>query len=333
MSANLHTEPLRATNQPFRHYYTPPDTVSRRPKPPAAAGKTLDAGRSSRTTTTSSPGDIAGRCTALAVALVSVTASAPPVTTAAPRRTRRSPPRVLFLECAGSCSCACPLRAPALSPTIDAGQGPAPRPGISVATGLHRMSARPTDHSGQPPRAGEIAKEKCSSFAKTQPAPHPASALILAWTLTRSCTPMELKPADRLAASTSMTLQDQKDAGRSPSPTPGGPALHPRPRFARPRPLLGPPNRTHRRRHRCESTTRRNMPPDRRCLQRRLWTFPNAAIQARATSVNSCQKNFSRRTHTAPLSTTTSRIDARPSLYAALFTSLYHKLAATMPHN
>ncbi len=147
MSANLHTEPLRATNQPFRHYYTPPDTVSRRPKPPAAAGKTLDAGRSSRTTTTSSPGDIAGRCTALAVALVSVTASAPPVTTAAPRRTRRSPPRVLFLECAGSCSCACPLRAPALSPTIDAGQEPAPRPGISVATGLRRMSARPTSQA------------------------------------------------------------------------------------------------------------------------------------------------------------------------------------------
>ena len=91
-----------------------------------------------------------------------------------------------------------------------------------------------------------------------------------------------------------------QDAGRSPSPTPGGPALHPRPRFARPRPLLGPPNRTHRRRHRCESTTRRNMPPARRCLQRRLWTFPNAAIQARATSVNSCPKKTFRAAHTPP---------------------------------
>ena len=260
----------------------------------------MDAGRSSRTTTTSPPGDIAGRCTALAVALVSVTASVPPATTAAPRRTRRSPPRVLFLECAGSCSCASLLRAPAPRPATDAGRGPALRPGVSVATGLRRMSARPPDHSGQRARAGEIAKEQCSSFAKTQPAPHPASALILAWTLTRSCTPMELKPADRLAASTSMTLQDQKDAGRSPSPTPGGPALHPRPRFARPRPLLGPPNRTHRRRHRCESTTRRNMPPARRCLQRRLWTLPNATIQARATRVNSCQKKTFRAAHTPP---------------------------------
>ena len=101
--------------------YTPPDTVSLRPKPPAAAGKTLDACRSSRTTTTS-PGDIAGSCTALAVALVSVTAFVPPVTNAVPRRTRRSPPRVLFLECAGICSCASLLHAPAPSPTTDAGR-------------------------------------------------------------------------------------------------------------------------------------------------------------------------------------------------------------------
>ncbi len=155
----------------------------------------MDAGRSSRTTTTSPPGDIAGRCTALAVALVSVTASVPPATTAAPRRTRRNPPRVLFLECAGSCSCACLLRAPAPSPTIDAGQGPAPQPGVPVATGLRRMSARPPDHSGQPARADELAKEQCSGFAKTQPAPHPASTLILAWTLPRSCAPTELQPA------------------------------------------------------------------------------------------------------------------------------------------
>ena len=72
-SAYSHTEPLRATNKPIRHY-----TIPRRrftaPKP------------------ATSPGDIAGRCTALAVALVSVTASVPPVTTAALRRTRRSPP-------------------------------------------------------------------------------------------------------------------------------------------------------------------------------------------------------------------------------------------------
>ena len=153
-----------------------------------------------------------------------MTAFVPPVTTAAPRRTRRSPPRVLFLECAGSCSCASLLRAPAPRPATDAGRGPAPRPSVFVATGLCRMSARQPDHSGQPPHAGEIAKEQCSSFAKTQLAPHPAGALILAWTLTRSCTPTELqpvpvlrtlKPADRLAASTSMTLQDQQNAGTS----------------------------------------------------------------------------------------------------------------------
>ena len=161
-------------------YTTPPDAIPRHPQPPAAAAKALEADRSSRTATTSPPGDIAGSCTTLAVALVSVTASVPPVTTAAPKRTRRSPPRVLFLECAGSCSCARPLRAPAPGPTIDADQEPAPRPGVPVATGLRRMSARPPDHSGQPPHAGEIAKEQCSSFAKTQPAPHPASALILA---------------------------------------------------------------------------------------------------------------------------------------------------------
>lgn len=95
-------------------------------------------------TATSAPGDTAGRCTTLAVAFVSVTASVPPATTVAPRRTRRSPPHVLFLECAGSCSYACPLRVLASSPTIDAGQRPAPRPGISVATSLRRMSARPT---------------------------------------------------------------------------------------------------------------------------------------------------------------------------------------------
>ena len=155
----------------------------------------------------------AGRCTALAVVLVSVTASVPPLTTTAPRRTRRSPPRVLFLACAGSCSCAGLLRAPAPRPAIDAGQGPTPRSGVSFATGLSRMSARPPDQSGRPAHAGEIAKVQCSRFAKTQPAPHPASALILAWTLPRSCTPAELqpapvlrklKPADRLAASTSI---------------------------------------------------------------------------------------------------------------------------------
>ena len=78
-----------------------------------------------------------------AVALVPVAAFVPPITTAALCRTRRSPPRVLFLECAGSCSCACSLRAPAPRPTIDAGQGPAPRPGVSVAFGFRRMSARP----------------------------------------------------------------------------------------------------------------------------------------------------------------------------------------------
>ena len=77
----------------------------------------------------------AGRCTALAVVLVSVTASVPPLTITAPRRTRRSPPRVLFPECAGSCACL--LRAPA------------PRPGVSVATGLCRMSARPTIQANQ----------------------------------------------------------------------------------------------------------------------------------------------------------------------------------------
>jgi len=217
-SANPHTEPLRATKKPIRHY-PPPDAVPQRAQPPASAEEALNADRSSRTTTTS-PGDIAGRC--IALVFVSVTASVPPATVAAPRRTRRCPPRVLFLECAGSCSCACPFRAPASSPTSDAGQGPAPRPGTSVATGLRRMSARPPDHSGQPPRAGEIAKEQCSSFAKTQPAPHPASALILAWTLPRSCAPTVLQPAPvlrtlqpaaRLAASTSMTLQDQQDAG------------------------------------------------------------------------------------------------------------------------
>ena len=147
-----------------------------------------------------------------------MTASVPPVTTAAPRRTRRRPPRVLFLECAGICSCAFPLPAQAPGPTIDADQGPAPRPGVPVAIGLYRMSARPPDHSGQPPRAGESAKEQSSSFAKIQLAPYPAGALILAWTLTRSCTPMELKPADRLSASTSMTLQDQKNAGTTSQP-------------------------------------------------------------------------------------------------------------------
>ena len=115
--------------------------------------------------------------------------------TAAPRRTRRSPPRVLFLACAGSCSCACLLRAPAPRPAIDAGQGPTPRSGVSFATGLSRMSTRPPDQSGRPAHAGEIAKVQCSRFAKTQPAPHPASALILAWTLPRSCTPAELQPA------------------------------------------------------------------------------------------------------------------------------------------
>ena len=150
----------------------------------------------------------------LAVALVPVTASAPPLTTATPRRPRRSPPRVLFLECADSCTCVCLLRAPAPGPTIDADQGPAPRPGVSVATGMRRMPARPPDHSIQPARAGEIAKVQSSSIAKTQPAPHPAITLILAWTLPRSCTPSELqpapvlpptlKPADGLAASTSI---------------------------------------------------------------------------------------------------------------------------------
>ncbi len=167
------------------------------------------------------PGDIAGGYTALAVALVSVTASVPPVTTATPRRTRRSPPCVLLLECAGSCTCACSLRAPVPRPTIDAGLGPAPRPGVSVAIGFRRMSARPPEHSSQPARAGEIAKARCSSSAKTQPAPHPARDLILAWTLPRSCTPTELqpapvlrtiKPAARLAASTSMTLQETSKA-------------------------------------------------------------------------------------------------------------------------
>ena len=136
----------------------PPDAISRLPQPPATAGEALDA----------------GRCTALAVAPVPVTASVPPITTTTPRRTRRSPPRVLFLECAGSCSCACPLRAPPPRPTIDAGQGLAPRPGVSATTGLHRMSARPPIQTGQP------APARCSSSAKTQPAPHPASTLILA---------------------------------------------------------------------------------------------------------------------------------------------------------
>ena len=51
------------------------------------------------------------------------------------------PTRVLFLKCVGNCNCACPLRAPAARPAIDAGQGPA-------TIGLRRMSTRPTDHSG-----------------------------------------------------------------------------------------------------------------------------------------------------------------------------------------
>ena len=92
---------------------------------------------------TTSPGDIAGRCTALAVVLVSVTASVPPVTTAAPRRTWRSPPRVLFPGCAGSCTC--PLRAPAPRPTIDAGQGPTDRLAPLTSLFAFLLSVRAAD--------------------------------------------------------------------------------------------------------------------------------------------------------------------------------------------
>ena len=149
-----------------------------------------------------SPGDIAGRCTVLAVALVSVTASVPPVTTAAPRRTRRSPPRVLFLACAGSYSYACLLGVPAPWPTIDVGQGPVSRPGVSIATGLCRMSACPPIQSSQ--------------HAPATPC-HPQNSRTI------SCRHAKT-PAYRLANT-------------------GRPALHPRPRFARPRPLPGPPFR------------------------------------------------------------------------------------------
>ena len=100
-------------------------------------------------------------------------------------------------------------------------------------------------------------------------------------------------------------LQTRQDAGRSPGPTPGGPALHPRPRFARPRPPLGPPKRADcRNRQSAPTSTRRYMPPARRCLWRRLWTFPNAAIWARATRVNSCKKKlFAPHTHRSLLAT------------------------------
>ena len=83
-------------------------------------------------------------------------------------------------------------------------------------------------------------------------------------------------------------------------PNTGRPCASPSPSLRSTSASAWPPNRTHRRRHRCESTTRRNMPPARRCLQRRLWTFPNAAIQARATSVNSCPKKTFRAAHTPP---------------------------------
>ena len=142
------------------------------PAPPTSTSMTLQNQQDARTTMTKLPHaePPASFASPLpAHVSVSVTASVPPVTTATPRRTRRSPPRVLFLECAGSCTCSCLLPAPAPRPTIDASQGPAPRPGVSAATGLHRMSARPTDHSGRPARAGEIAKVQSSSIAKHNP--------------------------------------------------------------------------------------------------------------------------------------------------------------------
>ncbi len=100
----------------------------------------------------------------LAVALVPVAAFVPPITTAAPRRTWNSPSRVLFLECAGSCSCACPIRAPVPGPTIDAGSWPASRPGVSIATGLRQMSSRPRRRT-----CGGAMFELCKSTTRPSP--------------------------------------------------------------------------------------------------------------------------------------------------------------------
>ena len=203
---------------------------------------------------TTSPGDIAGRCTALAVALVSVTASVPPVTTAAPRRTRRSPPRVLFLECAGSCTCSCLLPAPAPRPTIDPSQGPVSRPGVSAATGLHRMSARPTIQAGQHAPA-KLRRCKARALRNTtRPLPrqrshsrlNPSEVLHSDGTTAGASTARPSHapaPPYHPTEPTDSQLQSRQDTGRSTSPTPGGPALHPRPRFTRPRPPLGPPKR------------------------------------------------------------------------------------------
>ena len=185
-----------------RHRARQPIKSRRRTPRPTSFQQTPAPGRRTALSPRRRLGDIAGRCTVLAVALVSVIASVPPVTTAAPRRTRRSPPRVLFLACAGSYSNACLLGVPAPWPTIDVGQGPVSRPGVSIATGLCRMSACPPIQSSQ--------------HAPATPC-HPQNSRTI------SCRHAKT-PANRLANT-------------------GRPALHPRPRFARPRPLPGPPFR------------------------------------------------------------------------------------------
>ncbi len=236
---------------------------------------------------------------------VSVTASVPPVTTATPRRTRRSPPRVLFLECAGSCTCSCLLPAPAPRPTIDASQGPAPRPTIQAGqhapAKLRRCKARALRNTTRP-----LPRQRSHSRLNPSEVLHSDGTTAGASTARPSHAPA---PPYHPTVRTRLRVTNRTH-GRPTAVTPR------RRQIAQPntgRPCASPSPSLHSTSASAWAAQTRRLP----LPLERLWTFPNAAIQARATRVNSPSKKlFAPHTH-RPLVDDHLIIDARPSLYAA----------------